>query len=136
MTIENEDGVKRYYRIMGPKRGRDREGKVVEGFYVQRAPVLESPPDRTKFKIGKVTMQKFVPMGPSFRDDFVKALKGEIRSIQGAEIADLLLEALEDANMISRLDESKNSDNEIILEAHRKGRKLSPSAKKLWWLDA
>ncbi len=45
MTIENEDGVKRYYRIMGPKRGRDREGKVVEGFYVQRAPVLESPPD-------------------------------------------------------------------------------------------
>ena len=135
MTIEAEDGVKRFYKINGPKRGRDRKGKVVEGFYVQRAPVLVAEPS-TKFKVGKVTMQKFVPMGPSFRDDFVEALKGETRSIQGASIADLLLELLEDKKMIPRLDESKNSDNEIILEAHRKGRKLSPAVKKLWWLDA
>lgn len=33
-------------------------------------------------------------------------------------------------------EESSKSDNEIILEAHRKGRKLSPAVKKLWWLEA
>lgn len=35
-----------------------------------------------------------------------------------------------------RVQESDKPDNEIILEAHRKGRKLSPAVKKLWWLDA
>lgn len=41
-------------------------------------------------------------------------------------------------NRIDKLtkEESSKSDNEIILEAHRKGRKLSPAVKKLWWLDA
>lgn len=36
----------------------------------------------------------------------------------------------------ARVQESDKPDNEIILEAHRKGRKLSPAVKKLWWLEA
>tara|TARA_A100001015_G_C14851624_1_gene656721 strand:+ start:194 stop:802 length:609 start_codon:yes stop_codon:yes gene_type:complete len=35
-----------------------------------------------------------------------------------------------------KYNESNNSENEFILEAHRKGRNLSPAVKNLWWLDA